>query len=122
MTDTTSRPWDSVLEHYYGLLEYHWPVGPMIDLVESIIESPYRYCLHALTSHETLMIGLYERPAREYWMTGALVIEPGNGEDSRPTFRYQDWTERSSDPVATLESFLSRAGWAQRTTEIANPS
>lgn len=117
-----SRPWDSVLEHYYRLLEYHWPVGPMIDLVESIIESPYRYWLHPLTSHETLMIGLYERLAWEYWMTGALVIEPGNSEESRPTFRHRDWTERSSTPFETLQSFLSRAGWAQRTTEIANPS
>jgi hypothetical protein len=122
MTDTTSRPWDSVLEHYYGLLEYHWPVGPMIDLVEAIIASPYRDRLYALTSLATLTIGLYERPAWEYWMTGALVIEPGTSEDSRPTFRYRDWTERSSTPFETLQSFLSRAGWAQRTTEIANPS
>jgi hypothetical protein len=122
MTDTTSRPWDSVLEHYYGLLEYHWPVGPMIDLVESIIESPYRYWLHPETSHETLMIGLSERPAWGYWMINALVIEPGNIEDLRPTFRHRDWAERSSTPFETLQSFLRRAGWAQPTTEIANPS
>jgi hypothetical protein len=101
----TRWTWEKLEDFYQDLLQHHWPVAPMVDMVRGIITSPYKTGLYASTSLATLRIG----PGG--WERHTLLVLPGTRDDDRLLFRYEGWVTRSHDGFGTLERFLRRVGW-----------
>jgi hypothetical protein len=120
MSRFMTQPWESIRQFYLDRQTEGLPsVGPMVELVTKIVNSPYASGLHAWTSMFDLCI--VQVPVSYPYEGPYLKVVSADG--GKLDFRYIDIRDQSkqwhrlvdgADAFHRLESFIDQLHWFSR--------
>ncbi|NOT50971.1 MAG: hypothetical protein HOP10_06815 [Chitinophagaceae bacterium] len=99
----TVRPWAEIEQNYISLKNTDWQIDPLLQLVRHIIETNLCNRLFAFTSHDKLVVGIYD-PME--WNREALHIE-FDGQTQKWFFKYYP---KPNEPIEFERKYTADKG------------